>query len=153
MAIFKANRSTIPPGNLILISGFYHILLFLGDIIFGWRFKRLYEIPYLLGVDTNFYECRADGDFILDDSYEWWVELLVRHAKLLCWYCWGGWRKDLGLPLHFIYFILCGGERQALRYSPSLYLIEILKRCKASISRCWDLPGGHSSTGVGRWGL
>ena len=87
----------------------------------------------LLLRDCNFVECRYDEDLILYDRHEFWVELVMRHVKFLCWECLYGCRKDLGLQIRYLCWRLCGVW-------------------KTIIPHDWNLPEGHIITGVGRWG-
>ena len=117
---------------MMLIYVFYDFLLFLGDPILLGRFKLRCEFLGLSVVDAKYLGCRADGDFILDDARECWVEPMRRHVEFLWWDLWGGrrkylglplqllfwecwvwYRKDLVLPLQCLYLRWCGGGRQA----------------------------------------
>ena len=57
-------------GNLIQITVFYHLLLFLRDYILLDRFKLEYEVLDLLVAESKFSAYRADGYFILEGGYE-----------------------------------------------------------------------------------
>ena len=69
MAKFKVEQRTSPPGNLMTISVFYQLLLFLGYPILLGGFKLGDEVPDLSVVEAKYYGCRADGDFILDGDH------------------------------------------------------------------------------------
>ena len=111
----KSEKTNIPPRNMIPIAVFYQILLLLGYSILLGGFALGDDILYLLGLKVKFVEWRFDGDFILNYRHYLWLDLVVRHIQLLCWECWGWWRDDLGLNLHYLYLRCCGCGRKSAR--------------------------------------
>ena len=63
----KADNSTIPIVNLMLIAIFHNIILVIGDSVLLGGFKLGDEVLDVYGVDAKFSECRSDGDFIFYD--------------------------------------------------------------------------------------
>ena len=60
------------------------------------------EVLDVHGADKKIVECRSDEDFMLYDGYEFWVEFVIRHVKLPCWYCLDGCGNESGLKMcHF----------------------------------------------------
>ena len=67
----------------MLISFFYQFLLVIGDPILLGGFKLGDEVLDLSGLGSIFIGHGAHGDFILDDSHEFLVELLVVHLEIM----------------------------------------------------------------------
>ena len=74
---------TLPPQNLMLISVFYHLLLFIGDPILLCVFKLGDEVLGLSGLGTTFIGHSEDGDFILYYIHECLVELHMGYLDIL----------------------------------------------------------------------
>ena len=72
-----------PPQNLMLITFFYQLLLFIGDPILLGGFKLGDEVLDMPGLGSIYIEYGVDGDFILDDSHEFLVDLLMGHLEIL----------------------------------------------------------------------
>ena len=66
----KAEKRTITPGNLMLISILYQIIMILGDSIWLGGFKLEDEVFDVYDVDAKYLECRYDEDFIMYDRHE-----------------------------------------------------------------------------------
>ena len=64
MSKTKAEKSTIPPGNMIMIEISNHIILILGDSILLGRLKIGDEVLGVYGVDEEILEFRSDEYFI-----------------------------------------------------------------------------------------
>ena len=62
--------STLPLQNLMLVSVFYQLLLFIGDPILLGVFKLGDEFLDLSGLGAIFFGHFADSDLILDDRHE-----------------------------------------------------------------------------------
>ena len=97
---------------MILIVISHQIILIIGDFVLLGGFEPGDEILDIFGVYEKCVECRSDGDFIFYERNESWVEVVMRNAEFPCWEFLGGWRKDLGPPLRYIYWRFCGGGRQ-----------------------------------------
>ena len=67
----------------MLISVLYQILLFVGYPILLGGFKLGDEVLDLSGLGAIFIGHGADGDFILDDSHELWLDILMVHIGIL----------------------------------------------------------------------
>ena len=66
----KSEKSTIPPGNIMLIYIFYQINMIIVESILLGGLKIRYEFLDVYGVDAKYIECRSDEDFILYDINE-----------------------------------------------------------------------------------
>ena len=108
----KSEKMTIPTGNLMMISIFYQIILIIGEFLLLDRFKFGDKLFDVYGVETIFVECTSDEGFILYDRHEFWVDIVMRNIELLCWEGLGAWIMDLGLPLRYLYWRLCGVGRK-----------------------------------------
>ena len=67
---FKAKQITKPPGNMIMISVYYKIIIIILNPILLWRLKLGDEVLDLLGVDSKYSGCRVDAEFTLDAANE-----------------------------------------------------------------------------------
>ena len=54
MSNTKSEKITIPPGNMMLIDIFYHIIIILGDYILLGGFELGYEVLGVYGVDAKY---------------------------------------------------------------------------------------------------
>ena len=84
MSKINAEKSTIPPGNLILIAISYQVIIIIGDSVLLGGFKLGYEVLCVFNVDAKILECRCDVDFMLYVKHECRVELVMRHFEFLC---------------------------------------------------------------------
>ena len=66
----KAEKSIIPPGNMMLIEISNHIILILGDSVLLGGFKLGYEVLDVYGVDEKIIECRYDEYLIFYERHE-----------------------------------------------------------------------------------
>ena len=66
----KAEKSTSPPGNLMMIAVFYHIIMIIGEYFLLGGLKLRYEVLVVYGVNGIFLECRSDEDPIFYDRNE-----------------------------------------------------------------------------------
>ena len=66
----KSDKSTIPPGNLIMIVIFNLIYLIIGSYVLLGVLKLGDGVLDVYGLDANFLELRSDEDFILYDRHE-----------------------------------------------------------------------------------
>ena len=112
MSNTKAYKSTSPPVNLILIAILYQIILILNVYVLLGGFEPGYEVLDVYVVDTKFVECISNEDLIFYDRNKSWVDIFMIHVEFLCWYYSFVWIKYLGLPMRYIYWILCGVGRQ-----------------------------------------
>ena len=64
------DMSAPPLKNMMLISVFNHIILFIRDLIFLGRFKLGDKVLDLSGLGAIFFGQGADAYFILDDGHE-----------------------------------------------------------------------------------
>ena len=65
----KVYKTAIQPVNMLLVSGFYKLLLIIGYSIVLGRFELGDEFLDVFGVNGNFVECRSDEDFIFDNKH------------------------------------------------------------------------------------
>ena len=78
-----------------------------------WIFALMFIwLAWLLLRDCNFVECGYDENLIFYDRHKSQVELVMRHVKFLCWECLYGLRKDLGLQMWYLCWILFWVGRQ-----------------------------------------
>ena len=70
MAKFTVDNSTYPPLNMMLVSIFYQILMFIGYPILLGGFKLGDDTLALSGVGAKYFGRGEDADFILDDGHE-----------------------------------------------------------------------------------
>ena len=82
MSNLNVETSTLPPLNMMLISVFYHIPLVIGYTILLDGFKMGDEVLDQPGLGAIFFGHGSDGEFILDDSHECWVELQMVHLEV-----------------------------------------------------------------------
>ena len=75
--------STLPLQNLMLVSVFYQLLLFIGDPIFLGVFKLGYEFLDLSVLGAIFFGHCADSYLILDDRHELLVELMMGQVEII----------------------------------------------------------------------
>ena len=61
----KSDNRTTPPGNLVLIEIYNHIILVLGDYVLLGGFKLRDEVLNIYGADEIIVEFRYDEYFIL----------------------------------------------------------------------------------------
>ena len=70
MSKSKADKTDLPPENIILFSVIYQLLLLIVDSILLGRFKLGDKVLYVSGVDAKISGCITDGEFILDNRHE-----------------------------------------------------------------------------------
>ena len=70
MSKTKAYKSARPPENLILISVFYQLIMFLGEYVLLGGLDIRYEFLDVSGVGNKFEGLIYGGDFILYDRHE-----------------------------------------------------------------------------------
>ena len=69
MSKIKVENITSPPGNLMMISIFYQIILILVESILLGGFTLIDEVLNVYGVDAKYIEFRSYEDFIVYDRY------------------------------------------------------------------------------------
>ena len=112
---------------------FCQLLLVLGCPILLDEFKIEYEVPDVSKVDAKISGCMSYGDLVLYDIHEWWWDIGRINVELICWKCWGRFRKYLGLTLCNIYLRCFGCGSQ-------------------EIPHYWNLCEVNSVQEVGSWG-
>ena len=79
-------------------------------------------LAWLLLRDCNFVEFRYDEELILYEGNELWVDILMIHINLPCWYCSGGWVKYLGLQMWYLFWRSCEvGRPKYFTHPPEQY--------------------------------
>ena len=108
------NMRRLPLQNMMLIAVLYHLILFIGDPILLGELKLVDEVLDMSELEDIIIGSSADGDLILDDSHECWVEIMMRNIEILFWEWIFLQTKDLtwGLPQKCLYLILLGGGIQ-----------------------------------------
>ena len=82
MSKSKADKTDLPPENIILFSVIYQLLLLIVDSILLGRFKLGDEVLDVSGLGSIFSGHGADGDFILYVICDCRVELLMGRVEI-----------------------------------------------------------------------